>query len=332
MNEVLDSSYEIMKTALITGVRGQDGSFLAEHLLTKGYRVVGTSHVLAGAHQIFPCRQFIEVVRLNLEVTEEVGALVATLQASEIYNLAARSSSAQLFDDALSTAEINGLAATRFLEAIRQVSPHTRFCQASSSEIFAGTDSSPQDENTPFQPINAYGAAKTYAANIVTAYRSRFGLHASTAILFNHESPLRGLDYVTRKITNTAAKIALRQAQELVLGNLESRRDWGFAGDYSHAMWLMLQQPQANDYVIATGVTHSVRDFCAIAFEHLGLDYRHFVRTDPYWERRPESVDLRGDASRARSQLGWQPTTDFSSLVKMMVDADMVQLKSTESS
>ena len=318
--------------AFITGVSGQDAFYLARSLVSKGYEVVGSTHTLNSSERVSAISKLITVEYLNLSDTQQIKNCIKSHAPDEIYNLAARASSSQLFDDSIATAEINGLATTKFLEAIRQVSPHTRFCQASSSEIFAGTDLSPQDEGTPFQPINAYGAAKTYAANIVTAYRSRFGLHASTAILFNHESPLRGLDYVTRRITNTAAKIALGQAQELVLGNLESRRDWGFAGDYSHAMWLMLQQPQANDYVIATGVTHSVRDFCAIAFEHLGLDYRHFVRTDPYWERRPESVDLRGDASRARSQLGWQPTTDFSSLVKMMVDADMVQLKSTESS
>jgi GDPmannose 4,6-dehydratase len=315
------------KTALITGLRGQDGSYLAEHLLAKGYRVIGTSHAVACTFCLPELGVAVEIEQLDLSSSTGVKRVIDKVRPDEVYNLAARSSSAQLFDDPIATAEINGLAAVRFLEAIREVSPQTRFCQAASSELFAGTDISPQDENTPYRPINAYGAAKAFCANMVGAYRARDGLFATTAILFNHESPRRGMDYVTRKITNTVAKIALGKAKELTLGSLDSRRDWGFAGDYARAMWLMLQQQTAEDFVIATGETHSVREFCEIAFSHVGLNYIDFIRIDPQWVRRKETIELRGNPKKIE-QLGWRQSVVFDDLVRMMVDADLDLLKS----
>lgn len=312
------------KTAIVTGVGGQDGFYLTEHLLSKGYRIIGTSHRDSFSSSLCATDLEIEVLRLDLCSAEKVKELVFKIRPKEIYNLAARSSSGQLFDDPVATAEINGLAAVRFLEAIREVSPCTRFCQAASSEIFAGCEQSPQDEATPYRPLNAYGAAKVYAANIVTAYRERYGLYATTAILFNHESPRRSLEYVTRKITHAVAMIARGLASELVLGNLDSFRDWGFAGDYARAMHLMLQQPSPEDYVIATGESHSVREFCEIAFSYVGLDYRQFVRIDPSWSRRAETIELRGNPAKARERLGWKSSICFPDLVRMMVDADLV--------
>jgi GDPmannose 4,6-dehydratase len=316
------------RKALITGLRGQDGSYLAELLLENGYEVLGTSHTAEHVSQWARNGFTARLMHLDLSDSSQVRDMIGGLQPDEVYNLAARSSSAQLFDDAIATAEINGLAAVRFLEAIREVSPHTRFCQAASSELYAGVDSSPQCESTPYRPINAYGAAKTFSANMVAAYRSRHGLFAATAILFNHESPRRGIDYVTRKITHTVAKIALGQAEELTLGNLDSRRDWGFAGDYARAMWLMTQHATPEDFVIATGVTHSVREFCAIAFSHVELDYRDFVRIDPKWARRTEAVELCGNPTKIEQVLGWKPRVSFEELVRMMVDADLTLLKS----
>ena len=315
------------KTALITGLKGQDGSYLAEYLIAKGYRVIGTSHKAECTFLLPGLSKEIEIRQLDLGDTAGVKTLIDNVRPDEIYNLAARSSSAQLFDDPIATAEINGLATVRFLDAIREISSAIRFCQAGSSEIFAGNDASPQDENTAYRPINAYGAAKVYAANMVTAYRKRHGLFATTAILFNHESPRRGMDYVTRKITHTVAKIAHGQANELVLGNLDSRRDWGFAGDYARAMWLMLQQPIAEDFVIATGVSHSVREFCAIAFSHVGLDYRDFVRIDPQWARQTETLELRGNPVKIKN-LGWKTSVELAGLVRMMVDADLESINS----
>lgn len=316
-----------LKTALITGLRGQDGSYLAEYLLEKGYRVIGTSHVAACTFRLPELGFEVEVEQLDLSSTASVKDVIDKVRPDEVYNFAARSSSAQLFDDPIATAEINGLASVRFLEAIREVSPHTRFCQAASSELFAGTDISPQDESTPYRPINAYGAAKAFSASMVAAYRIRHGLFATTAILFNHESPRRGMDYVTRKITHTVAKIALGMADELILGSLDSRRDWGFAGDYARATWLMLQQQIAEDFVIASGDTHSVREFCQVAFSHVGLNYIDFVRIDPQWARRTENTELRGNPTKIK-QLGWRPSVGFQDLVRMMVDADLERLKS----
>ncbi len=314
------------KTALITGLRGQDGSYLAEYLLAKGYRVIGTSHAKSSLFSLPGIGREVEIEHLDLSSTTQVKDLVEKIIPDEVYNLAARSSSSQLFDDPIATAEINGLAAVRFLEAIRAVSSHTRFCQAASSEVFSGTDVSPQDEYTAYKPINAYGAAKTLAANMVNAYRLRYGLFAATAIMYNHESPRRGTDYVTRKITHTVAKIRLGQANELVLGTMDSRRDWGFAGDYVRALWLMLQQPIAEDFVVATGVSHSVRELCEVAFTYVGLDYRDFVRTDPQWDRRTDAVELRGNPAKIKN-LGWKTSISFADMIRKMVDADLEQLK-----
>lgn len=317
------------KTALITGVRGQDGSYLAEHLISKGYRVVGTSHAGNESYFLLINGGVIEVLPLDLTSTDDIRELINLIKPEEIYNLAARSSSAQLFDKPIATAEVNGVAVVRFLEAIREFSPQTRFCQAASSEIYAGSNITPQDENTPYRPINPYGAAKTYAANIVTSYRVSHGLFAATAILFNHESPRRGMDYVTRKITNSVAKIALGLADELVLGPLDSRRDWGFAGDYARAMCMMMQEATPRDYVIATGVTHSIKEFCEIAFLHVGLDYRDYVRVDQKWGRRLENVELCGNPEKIKKYLGWEPSVTFKDLVCMMIDADLDQIKKT---
>ncbi|MCA1326252.1 GDP-mannose 4,6-dehydratase [Herbaspirillum sp. alder98] len=316
------------KTALITGIAGQDGAYLAQLLSEQGYRVVGTSHRPVDDRSPVPAA--LKVLQLDLSDTRAVTDVVAALQPDEIYNLAARASSAQLFDEPLETAEINGLSAVRFLDAIRQHSPHTRFCQAASSEVFAGAHSSPQDETTALAPVNSYGAAKAYAVHMVRMYRKHYGLHASSAFLFNHESPRRGIHFVTRKITRTVALIATGQADHLELGDLDSRRDWGYAGDVVVALWKMLQQPAGDDYVIATGKSHSVRDFCRIAFAHVGLDYTQYVRSNPAFITRHEAVALVGNQDKARLQLGWQATIDFQQLVTMMVDADLALLKQTK--
>ncbi|WP_432240074.1 GDP-mannose 4,6-dehydratase [Herbaspirillum robiniae] len=313
------------KTALITGVAGQDGSYLAELLLARGYRIVGTSHTRSGVHHVGGVD--VELRQLDLTDTAAISDMVAGVSPDEIYNLAARASSAQLFDDPLLTAEINGLATVRFLEAIRQHAPQTRFCQAASSEIFAGATETPQDEATAVVPVNSYGAAKAYGLNMVRMCRNRYGLHASTAILFNHESPRRGEHYVTRKISRAAAMIAAGRATEVELGNLDSRRDWTYAGDVVDAMWRMLQHAEGGDYVVATGKTHSVRDFCRYAFEHVGLDYTRHVRVNPAFVGRAEPVELRGNPARLVKTLGWAPSMAFPDMVRMMVDADLKLLE-----
>jgi len=324
------NSFIRKKKALITGIRGQDGSYMAEKLLGLGYQIYGTTHIEASPSTLRHYSNLnISIEKLDLGNTVAVRDLVEKIQPDEIYNLAARSSSAQLFDDPVETAEINGLAVVRFLEAIRQSSPNSRFCQASSSEIFAGCNVTPQDECTAMNPVNAYGAAKAYAANIVSAYRSRFGLFATTAILYNHESPRRGMDYVTRKITQTVAKISLGLEDKLVLGTMDSYRDWGFAGDYAEAMWLMLQQSSAEDYVIATGEKHSVREFCDIAFSCVSLDYRKFVQIDPNWLRGNYAIQLCGNPEKAQKLLNWQPTISFPELVRKMVESDLNLLQSS---
>lgn len=314
---------EPLKTALVTGVLGQDGFYLAKLLSARGYRVIGTSHRgpgrldLAG-HGNPP----VEVLGLELADGAAIRALVRQWRPAHIYNLAARASSAQLFDDAAATAEINGLAVVHLLEAIRTESAETRFCQASSSEVFARSAESPQSEGTPLRPRNAYGAAKVFAQNMVEAYREQFGIFACSAILFNHESPRRGLHFVTRKITSAAARVRAGLEQTLTIGNIDGRRDWSFAGDLVRGMWLMLEQPEPEDYVLASGETHSVRELCELAFGRLGLDYREHVKVDPAQQRPPDAVELRGDPSKARVRLGWRPAVGFEELVYMMVDAD----------
>ena len=313
-------------TVLITGVLGQDGSYLAELLAPKGCRVIGTTH--RTVQKTGWAQNTIEVLEIDLTDGEAIRALIKRYRPNYFFNLAARASSKQLFDDPVATARINGLAVIHMLEAIRAESPHTRFCQASSSEVFAKAAHSPQNELTPLAPRNAYGAAKCLAQNMVGIYRERFGMFACSAILFNHESPRRGLDYVTRRVTSTAARIKAGLEKSLTLGNIEDRRDWSFAGDFVRAMWLMLQQAEPSDFVLASGETHSVRDLCELAFRRLGLDYRDHVVLDPRHVRAAETVELRGDPGKARQRLGWRSEIGFEELVHMMVDADYAAVSS----
>jgi GDPmannose 4,6-dehydratase len=314
-----------LPTALITGITGQDGMYLAEHLLAQGYAVYG---LIRGQNN--PKRERLEDMLPGLELVEgdllDPSSLIAALeytQPDEVYNLGAISFVALSWKQPILTGEITGLGVARMLEAVRVVNRDIRFYQASSSEMFGKVRESPQRENTPFYPRSPYGVAKVYGHYITVNYRESHGLYAVSGMLFNHESPRRGLEFVTRKISHAVARIKLGRQQELVLGNLDASRDWGFAGDYARAMHLMLQQPQPEDYVVATGRTHSVREFCELAFAHVGLDWREYVQTDPKFERPAEVDYLVGDASKARRKLGWRPTVDFEGLVHMMVDADL---------
>jgi GDPmannose 4,6-dehydratase len=317
-----------MKTALITGVTGQDGSYLAEHLLSKGYRVIGAVRNSQNSkeHLAVGLRNSVELVAWDMLDKSLMTEVLAAYHPTEIYNFAAYSSGTGMFDDPVGIGEVNGLAVVRILESIRLVNTEIRFCQASSREVFGEAVESPQTESTPVNPRSPYGAAKLYADFMIRIYRQRFGLFACSAILFNHESPRRGLEYVTRKITHEAARIKLGLAKELHLGNLHAQRDWGFAGDYVRAMWLMLQQEKADDYVVATGVAHTVREFCELAFARLGLDYRNYVREDALAYRPAEPAPLVGAANKANRQLGWRPEIEFRELVHMMVDADLQNL------
>lgn len=314
-----------MTTALITGITGQDGSYMAELLLAKGYRVIGAVRDLVKAEAILSSLFMSKVTLVDWDMRnqEKMEETLSCYQVAEIYNFAGYSSGAGMFDDAVGTGEINGLAVTRILEAIRKVDVGIRFCQASSREVFGEANKSPQTEETSFCPRSPYGVAKLYADSMIRIYRQHYGLFACSAILFNHESPRRGLGFVTRKITYTAAKIKLGMANEIVLGNLNALRDWGFAGDYVRAMWLMLQQSNADDYVVATGKVHSVRELCECAFGHLELDYRAYVREDANAYRPSEPLQLVGKAEKAKQILGWEPEMNFQQLVKMMVDADL---------
>jgi GDPmannose 4,6-dehydratase len=314
-----------MPTALITGVTGQDGSYLAEFLLHKGYHVVGmvrrsSTVTFERLHHI---QDEISIVQGDLHDQSSLVDLMEHYQPDEVYNLAAQSFVPTSWNQPVLTGEVTALGVTRILEAIRLVNPKTRFYQASSSEMFGKVVEVPQKESTPFYPRSPYGVAKVYAHWITVNYRESYDLFAVSGILFNHESPRRGHEFVTRKITHAAARIKLGRANELRLGNLEARRDWGYAGDYVEGMWLMLQQDTASDYVLGTGVTHSVRDFCQAAFECLDLDYNDYVVQDPRYYR-PAEVDLLvADPSKARKNLGWKPALQFHELVKMMVDADI---------
>jgi GDPmannose 4,6-dehydratase len=318
------------KTALITGVTGQDGSYLAEFLLDKGYRVVGMTRrsSTTGDERIAHLRDRLELVQGDLLDQASLVAALESTHPDEVYNLAAQSFVPTSWNQPVLTGEFTGLGVTRLLEAIRQVAPGTRFYQASSSEMFGKVRTSPQNEATPFYPRSPYGVAKVYAHYLTVNYRESYGLYAVSGILFNHESPRRGLEFVSRKVTQAAARISLGLDRELRMGNLEAHRDWGFAGDYVQAMWLMLQQPEPADYVIATGVAHSVRDLCRVAFERVGLDYQDHVISDPALYRPAEVDHLVGDASRARAELGWSATTDFRALIELMVDADLARARS----
>ncbi len=317
------------KRALITGVTGQDGSYLAEFLLSQGYEVIGMVRRSSTVNfdRIYHIQDKLTLVQGDLLDQSSLMDIIAEYQPDEVYNLAAQSFVPTSWKQPVLTGEFTALGVTRLLEAIRLVKPDIRFYQASSSEMFGKVREVPQNEKTPFYPRSPYGVAKVYGHWITVNYRESYGIYAVSGILFNHESPRRGLEFVTRKVTYGAARIKLGLAQELRLGNLEARRDWGYAPDYVRAMWLMLQQDEPEDYVIATGETHSVRELCEIAFGYLGLDYRDFVVQDPRYFR-PAEVDLLvGDASKAQAKLGWTPTVSFEELVKIMVDADLENLQ-----
>jgi GDPmannose 4,6-dehydratase len=320
-----------MPTALITGITGQDGSYLAEFLLEKGYTVVGvvrrssTTPYERIAHLV----ERVELASADLLDQTSLTDVVGDFQPEEIYNLAAQSFVQTSWNQPVLTGEFTALGVTRMLEAMKKAAPKARFYQASSSEMFGKVIESPQRETTPFYPRSPYGVAKVYGHWITVNYRESFGMYAVSGILFNHESPRRGLEFVTRKVTDAVARIKLGLQSGVRLGNLEARRDWGFAGDYVKAMWLMLQQDTPDDYVIGTGHTCSVRDLCETAFAAVDLDYREYVIQDPRFFR-PAEVDLLvADPSKAAAVLGWEPKVSFSELVRMMVDADLERYDST---
>ena len=319
-----------MPTALITGVTGQDGSYLAELLLSKGYKVIGVARRSSTVtyERIDHLLDNITIEQGDLTDQGSLLALIEEYKPTEIYNLAAQSFVPTSWNQPALTGDVTALGVTRILEAIRFVNPKIRFYQASSSEMFGKVVEVPQNEMTPFYPRSPYGVAKVYGHWITVNYRESYNMFATSGILFNHESPRRGLEFVTRKVTDGASRIKLGLAKELRLGNLESRRDWGFAGDYVEAMWMMLQQDAPDNFVIGTGKTYSVRELCEVAFGHVGLDYNEFVIQDERYYR-PAEVDLLiSDPSKARSVLGWEPAVDFKELVTMMVDADMERLSS----
>ncbi|MGQ9493546.1 MAG: GDP-mannose 4,6-dehydratase [Anaerolineae bacterium] len=317
------------KRALITGITGQDGSYLAEFLLEQGYEVIGmvrrTSTI--NFQRIEHIQDKLILAQGDLLDQSSLVDIIREYRPQEVYNLAAQSFVPISWKQPVLTGEFTALGVTRVLEAIRMVNPTIRFYQASSSEIFGKVREVPQNEKTPFHPRSPYGVAKVYGHWITVNYRESYDMFACSGILFNHESPRRGLEFVTRKVTYGAAKIKLGLANELRLGNLEARRDWGFAGDYIRAMWLMLQQDKPDDYVVATGKTHSVRELCELAFSYVGLNWEDHVVVDPEFIR-PADVDLLvGDASKARRVLGWQPIVSFEELIQMMVDADLALLR-----
>jgi GDPmannose 4,6-dehydratase len=316
-----------MKTALITGITGQDGSYLAELLLEKGYRVVGMvrrSSTITD-ERIAHLADTVEIVAGDLLDQASLVAALRHAQPDEVYNLAAQSFVPASWNQPVYTGEVTGLGVTRLLEAIRQGDREIRFFQASSSEMYGQVRETPQTERTPFHPRSPYGVAKAYAHHLTVNYRESFGLFAVAGISFNHESPRRGAEFVSRKVSQAAVRIASGGAEKLRMGNLDAERDWGFAGDYVRAMWMMLQQPSPQDYVIATGVAHSVRELCDLAFARVGLDYREHVLVDPDLYRPAEVNHLLGDATRAHQELGWQPEMGFRELVHMMVDADLAR-------
>jgi GDPmannose 4,6-dehydratase len=315
---------------MITGIGGQDGSYLAELLLERDYEVFGVVRRApsAGYENLEPIRERIELLQADLLDERSLVNALESCRPQEVYNLASVSFVPMSWQQPVLTAEFAAVGVTTMLESIRAVDDGIRFYQASSSEIFGEPQEVPQTERTPLAPVTPYGVAKAYGHFIVGSYRRRYGLHASSGILFNHESPRRPLDFVTRKVANAAAGIKLGLQGELWLGSLDARRDWGFAGDYVRAMWLMLQQDEPEDYVIATGETHSVRELVAVAFERVGLDAEDYVHIDSSLERgKAELHDLVGQAVKARERLGWEPTVTFEELVRLLVDADLERLK-----
>jgi GDPmannose 4,6-dehydratase len=316
------------RRALITGITGQDGSYLAELLLDKGYEVFGMTR-RASTENVERIAHIVDRVTLVQGDLLDPPSLVSALRSAEpqeVYNLAAQSFVPTSWNQPVLTAEFTGVGVTRMLEAVRAVDPDIRFYQASSSEMFGKVREVPQNEQTPFYPRSPYGVAKTYGHYITVNYRESYGLYAVSGILFNHESPRRGLEFVTRKISDGVARIKLGLADELRLGNLDAERDWGYAADYVEAMWRMVQQDKPEDYVVATGEPRSVREFADIAFAHAGLEVARFVKVDPQFLRPAEVDHLVGDATKAREQLGWQPTTTFRELAELMVDTDLDRL------
>lgn len=317
--------------ALITGITGQDGSYLAEFLLEKGYEVHGLVRrsSLEKYDRVAHIADSVHFVEGDLTDQSSLDQAVQQLKPDEIYNLAAQSFVPVSWNQPVLTADVTGLGALRVMEAIRKHSPQSKFLQASSSEMFGKVRESPQTEQTPFHPRSPYGVAKVFGHHITVNYRESYGIFACSSICFNHESPRRGSEFVTRKVTQAAARIKLGLADKLKMGNIEAQRDWGFAGDYIRAMWLMLQQPQADDYVIATGQTHSVKELLEVAFACVGLDWKDYVEIDPRLVRPAEVDYLCGDASKALRVLGWKPQVQFKELIEMMVESDLKALQYT---
>ncbi len=319
-----------MKRALITGITGQDGAYLAKFLVSKGYKVFGgfrrtSTRNLWRLHYL-GVKKDVELIPLDLLDQTSIMQAIITTKPDEIYNLAAQSFVGVSFESAIATGEISGLGVTRILDSIRILNPKIKFYQASTSEMY-GNAPQPQNENTPFEPASPYAAAKLYGHSVTKNYRDGYGIFACSGILFNHESPIRGIEFVTKKITDAVARIKIGYTNELYLGNLDAKRDWGFAGDYVEAMWSMLQQDKPDDYVIATGESHSVREFCEEAFSVAGLDYKDYVKVDKQFFRPVDVNYLLGDPAKAKSKLSWKPKTSFKELVKMMVDADIEKYK-----
>jgi GDPmannose 4,6-dehydratase len=321
------------KRVVITGITGQDGSYLAEFLLEKGYQVTGVIRRLSypNLNRIEHLQDHIKLRPADLLDELSLIRLIEDEEPDEFYNLAAMSFVPASWDQPLLTGEFNAQGVTRVLEAIRHVNPKIRFYQASSSEMFGKVREAPQNELTPFYPRSPYGVSKVFGHYITVNYRESYGLFACSGILFNHESPRRGLEFVTRKVSDGVARIKLGLADKLYLGNLESHRDWGYAGDYVRAMWMMLQQSTPDDYVIATGISHSVKDLVQVAFSHAGLDWEKYVEVDPALLRPAEVDHLIGNAAKARKILGWEPSVDFEGLIAMMVDADLARLSERSS-
>jgi GDPmannose 4,6-dehydratase len=324
----------MMKTVCITGINGQDGSYLAELALSQGFSVIGVVRDVLRARAQWPFLIDRRVKLTEWDFVDPAGIrnVFATYRPEMIFNCAGFSTGGGMYDDPVGIGEVNGLAVVKILDATLAVNPSTRLCQASSREIFGEATESPQTELTPLNPRSPYGAAKMYADAMLNIYRQRHQLFATSAILFNHESPRRSLSFITRKITHAAVNIKLGLMEDVTLGNLDARRDWGHAEDYVRAMWLMLQQSQPEDYVVASGESHSVRDVCRIAFEELGLDYKNYVREDPALFRPSEPFDLVGDASKARRQMGWTPQITFREMICQMVANDMALANASVSS
>ncbi|MFY9462608.1 MAG: GDP-mannose 4,6-dehydratase [Candidatus Sungiibacteriota bacterium] len=324
----MKSNAQRKKTTLITGITGQDGSYMAEFLLKKGYRVFGLERRASQKSRENIAHILDKITLVSGDLLDEASLVHALKQVKpdEVYNLAAQSFVGDSWKQPVYTGEVTGLGVTRMLEAIRQTDPKIKFYQASSSEMFGGVKESPQNEGTHFYPRSPYGAAKVYGHWITVNYRESYGIFTACGILFNHESPRRGMEFVTRKITHTAAQIKLGLASELRLGNIDAQRDWGFAGDYVEAMWMMLQQKTPRDFVIGTGETHSVKEFVEAAFDHLNLDWKKYVKVDKQLFRPADVHVLLADARVAHKELGWKPKVGFHTLVAMMADADMERL------